>query len=136
MNVLRKLWYLLLIRMLQGFFYLFLELFSEIHLLTTEFIAFSKLHKNPLMENSKLEVKGQSIEATNSVNYLGDYPDKNLTFQEEVKHVLRKLACGMKTVFFIRRKFPVKTRLRLLNALVIGNLHYPAILSMLHLGIF
>ena len=56
------------------------------------------------------------------------YLDRNLTFQEEVKHVPRKIACGIKTIVSIRNYFPMKTRLLLLNALVICHLHYPAIL--------
>ena len=48
------------------------------------------------MENLKLDAKIQSIEATNSFKYLGGYLDKNLTFKEEVNHILRKMACGIK----------------------------------------
>ena len=112
---------------------LHLERYFESHLLTinaskTEFIVSSKPHKNRVMENLKLEVKGQFIKATNSIKYLGVYLDRNLTFQEEVKHVLRKMACGIKTIYSIRNYFPMKTRLLLLNALVISHLHYPAIL--------
>ena len=54
---------------------LHLERYFESHLLTinaskTEFIVFSKPHKNRVMENLKLEVKGQFIKATNSIKYL------------------------------------------------------------------
>ena len=57
------------------------------------------------MEILELEAKGQSIKATNFVKYLGVYLDRNLTFQE-VKHILRKMACGIKTIFSIRKRFP------------------------------
>ena len=73
-------------------------------------------------------MKGQFIKATNSIKYLVVYLDRNLTFQEEVKHVLRKMAGGIKTIYSIRNYFPMKTCLLLLNALVISHLHYPAIL--------
>ena len=38
------------------------------------------------------------------------------------------MACGIKTIYAIRDFFPIKTRLLLLNALVLSHLHYPAIL--------
>ena len=65
-----------------------LERYFESHLLIinaskTEFIVFSKPRKNRVMENLKLE--GQSIKATNSIEYLGVYLDRSLTFQEEVE---------------------------------------------------
>ena len=83
----------------------------------TEFIVFSKPHKNLVMENLKFEVKGQSIRATNSIKYLGVYLDRNLVFQEEVKHILRQMSCGIKAIYSIRNYFPMKTCLLLLNTL-------------------
>ena len=50
------------------------------------------------------------------------------TFQEEGKHILRKMPCGIKTLYSIRDCFPQKVRSLLLNALAISHLHYPAIL--------
>ena len=41
-----------------------------------------------MLENLKLEVKGHSIKVTNSFKYLGVYLDRNLMFQEELKHIL------------------------------------------------
>ena len=52
------------------------------------------------MELLKLEVKGQAIEATNSTKSLGVYLDRNLTFQEEVQHIRRKMACGINPKIF------------------------------------
>ena len=51
-----------------------------------------------MMKNLKPEVKDLSIKATNPKNYLGVYLDRNLTFREEVKHILRKKDCGIKTI--------------------------------------
>ena len=62
------------------------------------------------------------------------YLDQNLTFQEEVKHILRKMACGIKSLYSIRDYFPAKLRLLLLNALVNSHLHYPAILLKVSTG--
>ena len=59
--------------------------------------------------------------------YLGVYSDQNVSFQEEVKHILRYMACGIKNLYSIREYLPEKTRLLLLNT-VISHLHYPSIL--------
>ena len=54
--------------------------------------------------------------------------DQNLTYQDEVKNLLMKMACGIKTIYSIRDLFPLKNRFLLLNASVISHLHYSSIL--------
>ena len=105
--------------------------FFEKHQLTmnadkTEFITFQT--KNNKYRTTNLIVKDEVIRSRSTVKYLGVYLDQNLTFQEEVNHILRKMACGIKTLYSIRDSFPEKVRLLLLNALVISHLYYPAIL--------
>ena len=105
--------------------------FFEKHQLTlnadkTEFNTFQT--KNNKYKNTNLIVEDEVIRSRSTLKYLGVYLDQNLTFQEEVKHILRKMACGIKTLYSIRDYFPEKVRLLLLNALVISHLHYPEIL--------
>ena len=59
---------------------------------------------------------------------VGVYLDQNLTYENEVKHVLKKMACGIKTIYAVKQFLPEKVCLLLLNALVLSHLHYPAIL--------
>ena len=106
--------------------------FFEKHQLTlnadkTEFITFQTTNKNNKYKNTNLIVEDEIIRSISTIKCLGVYLDQNLTFQE-VKHILRKMACGIKTLYSIRDYFPEKVRLLLLNALVISHLHYPAIL--------
>ena len=54
--------------------------------------------------------------------------DQFLTFQNEIEIILRKMACGIKTLQSIKKPLPVKNRLLIMHALVISHLHYPAIL--------
>ena len=68
-------------------------------------------------------VKDEVIRSSSTVKYLGVYLDQNLTFQEEVKHILRKIAGGIKTLYSITDCFPEKIGLLLLNALVSSYLH-------------
>ena len=109
-----------------------LYIFFENHRLTinadkTEFILFCK-PKNNDVKSYKLHVKDQIIKHSNSVKYLGVFLDQNLTFQDEVKSILQKMSCGIKCLYSIRDLFPEKTRLMLLNALVVSHLQYSAIL--------
>ena len=76
----------------------------------------------------KLQVKDQIIQTSSCVKYLGVYLDRNLTFQNEIKNILRKMATGIKVLYNLQNIFPEKTKLLLLNALVISHLHYSAIL--------
>ena len=107
--------------------------FFENHRLTinadkTEFILFCKPSKNNDVKSYKLHVKDQIIKHSNSVKYLGIFLDQNLTFQDEVKSILQKMSCGIKCLYSLRDLFPEKTRLMLLNALVVSHLQYSAIL--------
>ena len=85
----------------------------------TEFITFQT--KNNKYKSTNLIVKDEVIRSSSTVKSLGVYLDQNLTFQEEGKHILRKMACGIKTLYSIRDYFPEKVRLLLLNALVIST---------------
>ena len=94
----------------------------------TEFIVFCKNSQNKLTKNLKLQVKNYSTSLSSFVKYLGVYLDQNLTYENEVKHVLKKMACGIKTIYAVKQFLPEKVCLLLLNALVLSHLHYPAIL--------
>ena len=55
------------------------------------------------------------------MKYLGAYLDRNLNYQDEQKNILRKMACNIKTIYYVRDFLPEKTRLLLLNSLVIDQ---------------
>ena len=67
----------------------------------TEFIIFRKKSKNSLMNEFRLQTNDKFYEPSICVKYLGVYVDQNLGFQEEVKHILRKIACAIKTLYSI-----------------------------------
>ena len=56
--------------------------------------------------------------------------DSHLNFQEEVKKILKKMACGIKTIAAIQKPFDIQTRLLLLQSLVFSfsHLHYSSLL--------
>ena len=94
----------------------------------TEFIVFCKPSKNASIKNVELQVQNHLFKQKECVKYLGVQLDQNLNYQNEVKNILRKMACGIKTIYCVRDFLPTKTRLLLLNALVISHLHYSSIL--------
>ena len=75
-----------------------------------------------------LKRKNELIQHSSNVKYLGVFLDQNLNFQEETKHILRKMAGAIKIILSIKIYFPEKFLLTLLNALVISHLQYPSIL--------
>ena len=79
-------------------------------------------------ENYTITLDDKTIEEKTNVKYLGVVFDQFFTFQDEIKNILRKMACGIKTLQSIKKPLPVKTRLLIMHALVISHLHYPAIL--------
>ena len=89
--------------------------FFEIHRLTinadkTEFITFCKMSKNNIVRDMEIQVDNKTITPSNHVKYLGVFLDQNLTYQDEIKNLLMKMACGIKTIYSVRDLFPEKTR--------------------------
>ena len=93
----------------------------------TELNVFSKKHSRKNDEKYTLTLDDKIIEEKTNVKFLGVVLDQFLTFQDQIKKILGKMACGIKTLQSIKKPLPVKTRL-LMHALVISHLHYPAIL--------
>lgn len=93
----------------------------------TEFTVFCKKGKIKGTEDQKICISGHSISLQTEVKYLGIIIDQTLTFQSQVKSVLQKMAGGIKTIYAIRNRFPLKTRLLLLNAIVISHFQYSSI---------
>ena len=94
----------------------------------TEFIVFCEPSKNASIKNVALQLHSHSIKQKECVKYLGVQLDQNLNYQNEVKNILRKRACGIKTIYCVRDFLPTKNILLLLNALVISQLQYSSIL--------
>lgn len=93
----------------------------------TEIIVFCKKSMDQ-SKNPSVTIDGVEVKQKNTVKYLGVMLDKHLTFQDEVKNILRKMARGIKTLNAIKNNFPIATRITLMNALVFSHLHYSAIL--------
>ena len=93
----------------------------------TEFIFFSKKSRNQ-EKNYELTVSNQKVSHTKTTKYLGIHLDENLTHQVEVKKILQKMTCSIKSLYSIRDLFPEKIRILLLNALVVSQLQYSSVL--------
>ena len=58
----------------------------------------------------ELQVHSHSIKQKECVNYLGVQLDQNLNYQNKVKNFLRKMACGIKTIYCVRDFFTNKNQ--------------------------
>lgn len=94
----------------------------------TQFLILCKKNQNKFHKNVTITVNGEQIEQVNEAKYLGVTIDKNLTFDSQVKNVLKKMAMGIKTIYCIRDFVPQRTRNILLQALVLSHFTYSAIL--------
>ena len=61
------------------------------------------------------------------IKYLGVHIDNRLTFKSEIKLLLKKMAHGIKNIYAIRNSLPGSTFKLILNALVLCQLHDPAV---------
>ena len=86
----------------------------------TESIIFGAHKKN---KTEEIVDNGCTVLEKKVVKYLGVHIDCNLSFDEQIKNVLRKMAVGIKVIYSIKNIFPEKTKSPLLNALVLSHLH-------------
>ena len=85
----------------------------------TEFKIFEVPKRNKIEE---INVNGCTVLEKRIVKYLGVHIDCDLSFDEEIKNVLRKTAVGIKVIYSTKNIFTEKTRSALLNALVLSHL--------------
>ena len=64
----------------------------------------------------KLQIGKFIIEQATYVKYLGVFLDQCLNFQQETKNILRKMACGIKTMASINQPLSPKFKRLLLNS--------------------
>ena len=69
----------------------------------TEFIVFCKKSRALHTTDIKLKIENWCIRKAESIKNLGVSIDSALTYQDEVKSLLRKMACGIKTLGFYER---------------------------------
>ena len=61
------------------------------------------------------------------MKYLGIHLDQSLTFEVEIRNILKQMACGIKTLYTVKSFLPQVVCPKLLNALVVSQLQHPAI---------
>ena len=71
----------------------------------TEFIIFGAPKRTKIDE---IVVNGCTVLEKKVVKYLGVHIDCNLSFDEEIKNVLRKMAVGIKVIYSIKHICPEK----------------------------
>ena len=94
----------------------------------TEYILISTRKR---LTNTVLNVDNERIAESNSVKYLGVIIDSKLKFDGEVKKTLQRMTCGIKvlnTLSKLSKSLPEKTKVLLLNAIVISHLHYSVLI--------
>ena len=91
----------------------------------TEYIVFSTRKR---LTNTVLKVDNERVAESNSVKYLGVIIESKLKFDGEVKKILQRMACGIKVLNTLSKSLPEKTKVLLLNAIVISHLHYSALI--------
>ena len=91
------------------------------------FIIFCKKSRALHTTDIKLKKGNCCIRKSESIKYLGVSIDSALTYQNEVKSILRKMACGIKTLYSLRELISDNYKVLTLNALDISHLYYSAV---------
>ena len=60
-------------------------------------------------DGGSIEIDGIEIKSKSSVKYLGDFIDKHLSYQDEVKKILQKKAYGIQTITAVQKSFNLET---------------------------
>ena len=95
----------------------------SLNALKTEFIVLSKTKQTA---NAQMVDDNVVIDEKEAIKYLGVRIDRLLTFQEETKHILKKMAAGIETIHTIRGTIPDNLKKLILNALVLSQIQYSA----------
>ena len=91
----------------------------------TECIVFSTRKR---LINTVLNVDNEEKAESNSVNYLEVITDNKLKFDGKMKKFLQRMASGIKKLNTLSKSLPEKMKILILNAIVIGHLHYSALI--------
>ena len=94
----------------------------------TECVIFCKKSGALYTTDIKLKIGNCCIRKSKSIKYLGVSIDSALLYQDEVKSILPKMACCIKTLYYLREVISDNYKVLTLNALVISHLHYSAVL--------
>ena len=103
----------------------FSSLELRINVTKTQFINFSKNQCTKHTDTILLDKK--TIECSDSVDFLGIKMDYQLSFQNQAKITLRKMAIGIQTINTIKNELNLSLRIAALRALVLSQLQYPLI---------
>ena len=109
-----------------------LENYFSVHRLNlngskTEFITFSRKNDKRQNDSETVVVGSTVIKKESECKYLGITIDQHLSFQTQVKKVLKNMAVGIKTIESVQQKFPTTVLVMLFHALVISHLEYSAL---------
>ena len=66
--------------------------------------------------------KGEVIEADHACCYLGVQIDSNLTFQNHLNLVLRKMANAIRSLYLVRNQIPLKVRVDVFKSVLLSLL--------------
>ena len=91
----------------------------------TEYIVFSTRKR---LTNTVLNIDNEIIAESKSVKYLGVIIDSKLKFYGEVKKILQRMACGIKVFNTLSKSLSEKSKILLLNAIVINHPDYSALI--------
>ena len=79
---------------------------------------------NSSTKDLPLRINRHLIDHKSDVKYLGVYLNRNLTYELEVKHLLYKMVCDIKTIYIVKDFFSEKTCT--FERMVVSHLHYLA----------
>ena len=93
----------------------------------TESITFSRKSDKRQLDSETVVACSSVVKKKCECKYLGITLDQHLTFQTQVKKVLKNMAVGIKTIESIQHKFPTTVLVMLFHALIISHFEYSAI---------
>ena len=86
-------------------------------------ICFS-IRNRPISNIFEVQIKNEVIEAVNEVKYLGIILDKNLNFDNHVKHICKKVKPTINCFRFIRRDLSCHTGKLYMHSMIFSHLSY------------
>ena len=91
---------------------------------TTELMVFRN-EKLPIFET--VDNMGHRLEASEKCRYLGVIIDREMTYQNQLNKVIKKMASATRSLYLVGYQIPLKTRKNLFESLVLSHLDFSSI---------
>ena len=90
----------------------------------TKLLTFRSKHDKSRLDKISIKIQGNKIKSSTSVKYLGVYIDENLSWNNHIKELYKKLSRSSEIISKLRHYVPINTLLSIYYSIFYSHLSY------------